>query len=150
MSDVYIYYFIEWYGPAAAFMNSTRPATLAAIKERGGEAIMESQIVIDHTELDSNGFFTARVGNDSSAINELSAQIRSAELRAASRDLEALKMNDNTEGKDKYMLSLESRELRKQARKLSDRLTELMSGELSHRVGTRDVVQFENTSLTSQ
>jgi hypothetical protein len=150
MSDVYVYCFTEWCGPAAENILSIRRATLGAIKGRGGEPVMESQIVVDHTELDSNGFFMARIGSDSYAVNELSAQIRSAELRAASRDSEALKMNDGADGKDKYMLSLESRELRKQARKLSDRRAELMAGDLSCRAGPRDFVQFEGTVPTTQ
>ena len=141
MSDVYIYHFTEWYGPAADNVLSLRPATLAAIKGKGGEPIMESQTVVDHTELDRDGFLVAQDGDGSCAVNTLSAQIRSAELRAASRDTEALRMNDGAEGKDKYMLSLESRELRKEARKLSDRRTEL----------ARDgFVQFDGTELALQ
>jgi hypothetical protein len=149
MSDVYVYYFTEWYGPAAENIHSIRPATLAAIKGRGGEPVMESQIVVDHTELDSNGFFMARISNDSYAVNELSAQIRSTELRAASRDSEALRLNDGIEGKDKYMLSLESRELRKQVRKLNDRRAELIAGDLSRRSDTKDFLRFESTLPTN-
>jgi hypothetical protein len=73
MSDVYVYYFTEWYGPAAGYVRSIRPATLAALKGRGGEPLMESQIVVDQTELDGNGFFMARTGNRSYVVNELSA-----------------------------------------------------------------------------
>jgi len=77
----------------------------------------------------------------SCAVNALSAEIRSTELRAASRDTEALRMNDGAEGKDKYMLSLESRELRKEVRKLNDRRTELTRAEL---------VEFDGAELTVQ
>jgi hypothetical protein len=150
MSDVYVYYFTEWYGPAAETMLSIRPATLAAIKGRGGEPVMESQIVVDHSELDSTGFFVAHIGNESHAVNALSAQIRSAELRAASRDSEALQMNDPAEGKGKYMLSLESRELRKEARRLNARRTELMAGEMSQCADTQDFVQFDSSALVIQ
>jgi|ERR1700722_4123802 len=141
MSDVYIYHFTEWYGPAADNVLSLRPATLAAIKGKGGEPIMESQTVVDHTELDSDGFLVAHSDDASCAVNALSAEIRSTELRAASRDTEALRMNDGAEGKDKYMLSLESRELRKEVRKLNDRRTELTRAEL---------VEFDGAELTVQ
>jgi hypothetical protein len=117
MSDKYVYYFKEPPGSAGENTLSTRRATLEAI--RGiGEPIMESQIVVDHTELDSNGFVSPQSGSDPSAANDLIAQIGSLELRALSRDSEALYLDDGDDGKDKYMLSMESRELRKQARVL--------------------------------
>lgn len=129
MADAYVYYFAEWKGPFGDNTLSARPATLAAIKGRG-EAIMESQIVVDSTELDEHGFLIAGTHGDSLAVNALSAQIRSAELRAASRDRDALKMDDTTEGRDKYMLALESRELRKQALKLTSERAKAIEGEL--------------------
>jgi hypothetical protein len=114
MSDVYIYYFIGPQGPNGRNSLSARPATLEAIKGRG-EPVMESQIVVDHTQLDAYGFLAAAAGSDSYAINDIVAQISSLEVRAASRDNEAIGTTDDAE---KYMLSLESRELRKQARNL--------------------------------
>jgi hypothetical protein len=141
MSDVYIYYFTEWYGSGADNMLSIRPATLATIKGRGGEPIMESQIVADHTELDADGFLMADDGTASCAVNALSAQIKSTELRAASRDSQALKMNDGAQSKDKYMLRLESRELRKEARKLNDRRTELTRTEFAELDRTELIIQ---------
>ena len=116
MSDVYVYHFLRR-GPAGENMRSKRRATLAAIIGLG-EAVMESQIVADHTELDGNGFLIGSLGDESNPMDELSAQIRSLERRASSRDLEALKLSETTEGNRRYMLSLESRELRKQAQKL--------------------------------
>jgi hypothetical protein len=117
MCDVYIYYFNSVNDPRGKNVLSTRPATLQAIKGRG-EPVMESQIVVDHTELDTDGFLAAIIGNDSHAIGDIAAQICSLEVRAASRDSEALTSKN---GMEQYMLSLESRELRKQAGILKSR-----------------------------
>jgi hypothetical protein len=144
MCDVYIYYFKTSNDPDARYVLSTRPATLQAIKSRG-EPVMESQIVVDHTELDADGFLAATVGSDSDAIDGIAAQIWSLEVRAASRDSEALASAD---GIEQYMLSLESRELRKQARILKSRRTEQAAGELSGRTDTKDFVPFEASLAT--
>ena len=117
MTDMYVYYFKGLRGSAGENTISTRRATLQAI--RGvGEPIMESQVVVDHTELDSLGFSRTQAGGDPSAASDLTAEIDSLERRALSRDGEALHLNHGDSGKDKYMLSLESRELRKQAKAL--------------------------------
>jgi hypothetical protein len=137
MSDTYVYYFMGSEDTVGENTPSKWPATLDAIKGKG-KAIMESQIVVDDTELDGSGNFVARVGYDSCAVNDLSAQIWSLEVRAASRDIEALKLNDSTEGKDKYMLRLESRELRGQARKLKCRRIELLADERGNTSETGD------------
>ncbi len=55
------------------------------------------------------------------AVKDLSAQIWSLEARAASRDIEAMNLDEKTAARERYTLSLESRELRTQARKLKDR-----------------------------
>jgi hypothetical protein len=55
-----------------------------------GEAVMESQIVVDYTEVDANGYVIGGVGNESHPTDQL------CEL--------------------KYMLRLESRELRDQSK----------------------------------
>ena len=128
MCDAYVYYFMGPEDAAGENTLSKWPATLDAIRGKG-EAVMESQIVVDDTELDGNGYFIARVGCDSYAGNDLSAQIWSLEVRAASRDIEALKLNDTTEGKEKYMLQLESRELRGQARILKSLRSEQLADE---------------------
>jgi hypothetical protein len=124
MSDAYVYYFMGWEDATGKNELSKRPATLEAIRGKG-EPIMESQIVVDDSELDGSGYFNARVGRDSYSVDDLSAQIWSLEVRAASRDLEASKLNDSTEGKHKYRLRLESRELRGQAQQLKSRCSEL-------------------------
>lgn len=149
MSDAYVYYFIGSEDAAGENTLSNWPATLDAIKKGKGEAIMESQIVVDATELDGSGYFIARVGYDSYAVNDLSAQIWSLEVRAASRDTEALKLNDSTEGKDKYMLSLESRELRGQARELKSRRSELLADERGNPGETGDSVHCGGGLVTA-
>jgi hypothetical protein len=146
MCDVYIYYFNSSNGPRGKNVLSTRPATLEAIKGRG-EPVMESQIVVDHTELDTDGFLAATIGSDSHAIGDIAAQIWSLEVRAASRDNEAL-ISKN--GIEQYMLGLESRELRKQAGVLKSRRTEITAGELSSCTDTTDFVQFEADLATGQ
>ena len=148
MSDTYVYYFMGSEDAAGEYTLSEWPATLDAIKGKG-EAIMESQIVVDDTELDGSGYFIARVGYDSYAVNDLSAQIWSLEVRAASRDIEASKLNDSTEGKDKYMLSLESRELRGQARKFKSRRSELLADERGNPSETGDSVHCGVSLVTA-
>jgi hypothetical protein len=76
LSDAYVYYFIGSKN-AAGEKNSLSnwPATLDAIKKSEGEAIMESEIVVDDTELDGSGYFIARVAHDSYAVNDLPTQI---------------------------------------------------------------------------
>lgn len=138
MSDVYLYYFFSRNGPNEENMLSTRPATLESISGRG-EPVMESQIVVDYTELDAEGFLVATIGKDSCAINDTAAQIWSLEVRAASRDNEA---KDSADGVEQYMLQLESRELRKQARILKNRRTEFAAGELDYLSDVEESLQL--------
>jgi hypothetical protein len=148
MCDAYVYYFMAWKDAADEKALSKRLATLEAIKGKG-EPIMESQIVVDDSELDGDGYFNAQVGRGSDAVNDLSAQIWSLEARAASRDLEASKLNEGSEGKDKYMLSLESRELRGQARKFRRRRSELLADERGNPSETNDIVYCGGSLLTT-
>jgi hypothetical protein len=147
MTDRYVYYFMRPGGPGQSTLSKRR-ATLEAIKGKG-EPVMESQIVVDHTEVDENGFLIGGTSNDAPALDELWAQIRSLERRANSRDIEALIMDESPEGTRKYMLSLESRELRAQALKLKKQRTELMINELDDRRGKQGFVQFRG-SLTTE
>jgi hypothetical protein len=122
LTDAYIYYFTVRDSATGEVVRSQRRATLAAIK-RIGEPVMESQIVADITEIDADGFAIERFGahgaSDGSAPpGDVTSEIRSLQLRADSRDSKALLLNETTEGEDKYMLQLESRELRTQAQKL--------------------------------
>jgi hypothetical protein len=117
MTDVYVYCFIER-DPAETNGHARPRATLETIKAIG-DPIMESQIVVDDAELDSRGFFLGSVANDSRPSEDVRNEIRSLNLRAAARDSEALTVADDAAGAArKYMLQLESRELRKQAKKL--------------------------------
>jgi hypothetical protein len=117
LTDAYIYYFLLRDGVTGQIARSQRRATLAAIK-RIGEPIMESQIVADITEIDGDGFAIDDVCDGSPPPGDVTGEIRSLQLRANSRDVKALALNETTEGEDKYMLQLESRELRSQAQKL--------------------------------
>jgi hypothetical protein len=118
MTDVYVYCFIERDGSAQTNGHAMSRATLETIKAIG-DPIMESQIVVDDAELDSRGFFMGSVANDSRPSEDVRNEIRSLNLRAAARDSEALTVADDAAGSArKYMLQLESRELRKQAKKL--------------------------------
>jgi hypothetical protein len=117
MTDVYVYRFIGRDDPPDS--KSRCRATLETIKDIG-DPIMESQIVVDDRELDSMGFFCDVVANDPHSSASITNEIKSLNLRAASRDAEALELDDSS-GAQKYMLQLESRELRKQAKRLQEK-----------------------------
>ena len=146
MSDVYVYHFMRR-GPAGENILSKRRGTLETINGKG-EAVMESQIVVDHTEVDGNGFLIDGVGNESHPMVELWAQIRSLERRANSRDSEALTLNENVEGQRIYSLHLESRELRNQAQRLKKQRADAMAGELGNRSDVQDFAPFEGSPAT--
>jgi hypothetical protein len=131
MTDMYVYYFMRR-GPAGENTLSKRRATLQAINGKG-EAVMESRIVVDHTEVDGNGFLIGGVDNKSHPMDELWAQIRSLERRANSRDREALTLNESDEGARIYLLRLEGRELRNQAQRFKKQRADSMAGELGNR-----------------
>ena len=121
MTDVSVYYFMRHGGLGDKELLSKRRATLETIKYRG-EAVMQSRRVVDHTEVDGNGFL---IGGASDASHpELWPEIRSLETRAKSRDDEALKIAEHAEGAQgdrRRMLQRESLELRNQARVLRAR-----------------------------
>ena len=148
MTDVYVYYFLRYGGPAGEKLLSKRRATLETIKGKGGEAVMESQIVVDHTEVDGNGFLIGGGGNESHPMDELWAQIRSLERRANSRDNEALTLDESAEGQRIYSLHLESRELRNQAQRLRKQRADSMAGELGNRIDSQVFVQFGGGQTT--
>lgn len=144
MADVYVYRFTGWEGltPDA----KKRRATLETIREIG-DPIMESQIVVDEAELDSHGFFCGSVANDPDPTEDLANEISSLNLRADARDCEALKLDEASGGAQKYMLQLESRELRKQAHKLQrqqnqQRQSELAAAESGDRSDMLDFAQL--------
>jgi hypothetical protein len=134
MTDMYVYHFVGPEGSDGKDAHTTRAATLEAIKGRG-EPLMETQLVVDHSELDADGFLNA--------IDNLWSEIGSLRLRAESRDTEALKLNETTEGQRKYMLQLESRELRGQARRLTAQRIELLGERFQRDAKTTDLEPFE-------
>jgi hypothetical protein len=144
MTDMYVYHFVGPEGSDGKDEDTTRAATLEAIKGRG-EPLMESQLVVDHSELDADGFLL-RVDTSTNAIDNLWSEIRSLGLRAESRDTEALKLNESTEGQRKYMLQLESRELRGQARRLKAQRIELLSEKFQRDAKTEDFAPFEGAA----
>jgi len=146
MSDVYVYRFVRR-GPAGEDILSKRRATLETIKGKG-EPVMESQIVVDHTEVDGNGFLIGGIDYESHPMDELWAEIRSLERRASSRDSEALTLNESSEGARIYLLRLESRELRSQAQRLRKQRADSMADELGHRIDAQVLVQFGGGSTT--
>ena len=147
MTDMYVYYFMRRRGPGNENILSKRRATLEAIKGKG-EAVMESQLVVDHTEVDGNGFLIGGVGGDSNPMDALWAQIRSLERRANSRDSEALALNESADGDRIYLLRLESRELRSQARQLKNQRAALLTNELANRSDAQVFVQFGTDPTT--
>jgi hypothetical protein len=128
MTDVYVYNFTASGEPTIQRSLPNRFATLEAIKNIG-TPILESQLVVDHSELDDDGFLL-RLGDGSHQIDDLWAQIRSLNLRATSRDTESLSLNESSDGPRMYLLSLESRELRREARRLSETRMELVARKL--------------------
>lgn len=117
-------------GPGGGEFLSKRRATLETISGKG-EPVMESRLVVDHTEIDANGFLTGRASDDSHPVHELWAQTRSLESRANSRDSEALELDDGIDGERKTRLRAESRELRDQAQSLRKRLATIKADGVS-------------------
>jgi hypothetical protein len=142
MTDVYVYCFTERDGPAETNSHARPRATLETIKAIG-DPIMESQIVVDDAELDSRGFFLGSVANDSRPSEDVRNEIRSLNLRAAARDSEALTVADDAAGAArKYMLQLESRELRKQAKKIQ-RQCDDAAAQSDHQAGAPEFGQLD-------
>jgi CHAD domain-containing protein len=117
-----VYYFMRRGSPSGVESLSKRRATLETIRGMG-EPVMESRLVVDHTEVDANGFLTGRASEDSHPVHNLWAQARSLESRASSRDFEAQKLEGLADGEHRNRLREESRELRDQAEALRKRLS---------------------------
>jgi len=131
MTDVYVYYFLQT-GSNGVKSVSNRRATLETITGLG-DAMMESQIVVDHTEVDGNGFVRGHEVDESHPTDLMWSQIASLERRAKSRDNEAILLSKASDAKANYLLALESRELRKQAKRLrAQRLDSLTGGASGH------------------
>jgi len=124
MTDAYVYRFKELSGMGNGGLDDNRRATLDTLKGKG-EPVMESQTIVDQSELDQDGFFASNSGNESPSVDNVTAEIKSLGLRSKSRDFEARDLVDLCDSQRKYMLQLESRELVKQAKHLSNQLDEM-------------------------
>jgi hypothetical protein len=126
MTDAYVYRFKGLNGIDSEGSDDNRRATLDTLKGRG-DPVMESQTIVDESELDHDGFFASNSGNESPSVDNVTAEIKSLRLRSKSRDFEARDLAENSDGQRKYMLQLESRELVKQAKRLSNQLEDMAS-----------------------
>jgi hypothetical protein len=124
--DAYVYRFRGLDGIGDEGPGDSRRATLDTLNGRG-DPVMESQTIVDHSELDTEGFFASNSDNESRSVDNVTAEIKSLGLRSKSRDTEARGLLENDDGQRKYMLQLESRELVKQAKHLSNQLEEMAS-----------------------
>jgi hypothetical protein len=125
VTDVSVYYFICRKGSTGEGSLSKRRATLEAIRGKG-TAVMSSQRVVDHTEVDENGFLIGGACGDSHPVDESWSRIRSFESRARSRADEAMQIADATSGR-KTVLLLESVALRSDAQMLKDGIRSVAS-----------------------
>jgi hypothetical protein len=124
MTDAYVYRFTGMNGAGIESPAGNRRATLDTLKGRG-DPVMESQTIVDQSELDQEGFFASNSNDESPSVDNVTAEIKSLGLRSQSRDFEARDLADNSDGQRKYMLQLESRELVKQAKRLRNQLEEM-------------------------
>jgi hypothetical protein len=106
VSDVHIFYFMVWDRATGGNVLFARPATLEAIMGRG-EPVLESQIVVDHTDLDANGFLITGAGDDSPAFDDQTAQ--------DGCDREMLESHRSAPGNADYLHDADSREPRTQS-----------------------------------
>jgi hypothetical protein len=139
MTDVSVYYFVRHGGPGGKELLSERRATLATITGRG-KAVLQSQRVVDHTEVDGNGFLIGGAGDESHP--ELWSRIRSLEARAKSRDREALKIVAGVASDRRQMLHRESLELRNQARILKTRVGRINPDKPRNQICAEDYVGY--------
>jgi hypothetical protein len=117
MPDAFVYYFLVRDRTTGKLVSSKRRATLEAIKNKG-EPLMESQMAVDASEVDSTGFLVSRSVGGAEPTDELWGEIRSLRLRADSREREAKQLNGSTDRERKLILCAESRELRSRAERL--------------------------------
>ena len=141
MTDVFVYYFLRRGGHGGEESLSKRRATLETIRGKG-EAVMQSRHIVDHTEVDGNGFVIGGASNESHSLDELWPQIRSLELRAKSRDGEALKIVEGADDARKQTLYLESLELRNQAVVLKARVEAIRAENLRNQDPTQESTTY--------
>lgn len=102
---------------------------------------MESQLVVDSVELSGSGFLE-RSARGSQATDEMWCEIKSLNHRANSRDREELALTESTDAERKYMLRLESRELRKQAQRLQKLRMQTLAAEVNKRAVPQESIQL--------
>jgi hypothetical protein len=141
MTDVFVYYFLRRGGHGGEESLSKRRATLETIRGKG-EAVMQSRHIVDHTEVDGNGFVIGGASNESHSLDELWPQIRSLELRAKSRDGEALKIVEGADDARKQTLYLESLELRNQAGILKTRVDRIKADHLRNQDRAQEPISY--------
>ena len=130
MADICVYYFSVRDRHTGKLGCSKRRATLEAIRILG-EPVMESQLVVDSSEVDASGFLAGR--NDiGTYIDELWCEIRSLRLRARSRASEARALGDS-DTERRQLLCTESLELMTRA----NRLHQLISAKQGSLPGAR-------------
>jgi hypothetical protein len=105
-------------------------------------------MVVDHTEVDDNGFLIGGVDDELHPMDERWAEIRSLERRANSRDGEARQLEESGDGSRKYLLSLESRELRKEAQRLKKQRADVMTDELGAKIDAKVFANFAGNAIT--
>jgi hypothetical protein len=131
VGDIYVYHFVPFAIEGSVNSRSSFAATLATI-EKLGSAIMDSQIVVDASQINADGFLIPALGFGSHELTTLSAKIKTLELRAAARDHQAQAMSPKSDDAAIYMLSLESRHLRQKARRLMIERADLLASEADH------------------
>jgi hypothetical protein len=117
MPDAFVYYFLVRDRTTGKLVSSKRRATLEAIKSKG-EALLESQMAVDASEVDATGFLVSRSVGGADPSDELWGEIRSLRLRADSREREAKQLNETSDRDRKLILCAEGRELRSRAERL--------------------------------
>ncbi|HEY2779139.1 MAG TPA: hypothetical protein VGI90_00075 [Steroidobacteraceae bacterium] len=117
MADICVYYFSVRDRMTGKIVCTKRRATLEAIRFKG-EPVMESQLVVDTSELDEGGFLVR--SDVASHGDELWGEIRSLRLRAGSRQ-EQLQLEEEVKEDRRALLRAEITELRRRA----DRLEQL-------------------------
>jgi hypothetical protein len=123
MPDAFVYFFLMRDRSSGRLVRSKRRATLEAIKSKG-EALLESEIAVDDSEIDASGFLVGRSVGGEDPTDELWGEIRSLRLRAGARERETEQLNDGADRERKLILDAESRELRNRADRLQGRIVQ--------------------------
>jgi hypothetical protein len=93
MADICVYYFSIVDRATGKVRNSKQRATLEAISTRG-DPVLESRLVVDSSEVDTDGLLTSRQ-DVNSYIDAIRCEIKTLMLRARSRELEAARLGES-------------------------------------------------------